>query len=58
MDTLRELQRFSFWQSAWQHVTVAVLAIAVTVACVWWYVPSMTQITALRAETCWSAAGD
>jgi hypothetical protein len=24
--------------------------VAVTVACVWWYVPSMTQITALRAE--------
>jgi len=47
---LRELQRFSFWQSAWQHVTIAVLAMAVTVACVWWYVPSMRQITALRAE--------
>lgn len=49
-DALRELQRFAFWQSAWQHVTIAVLAMAVTVACVWWYVPSMTQITALRAE--------
>jgi len=47
---LRELQRFSFWQSAWQHLTIAVLAMAVTVACVWWYVPSMRQITALRAE--------
>jgi hypothetical protein len=47
---LRELQRFAFWQSAWQHVTIAGLAMAVTVACVWWYVPSMTQITALRAE--------
>jgi hypothetical protein len=47
---LRELQRFSFRQSAWQHLTSAVLAMAVTVAAVWWYVPSMTQITALRAE--------
>jgi hypothetical protein len=47
---LRELQRFAFWQSAWQHLTIAVLAMAVTVACVWGYVPSMKQITALRAE--------
>jgi hypothetical protein len=47
---LRELQRFAFWQSAWQHVTIAVLAMAVTVACVWWYVPSMKEITALRTE--------
>jgi hypothetical protein len=47
---LRELQRFSFRQSAWQHLTIAVLAMAVTVAAVWWYVPSMTHITALRAE--------
>jgi len=50
VDALRELQRFSFWQSAWQHVTIAMLAMAVTVACVWWYVPSMKEITALRAE--------
>lgn len=49
-DALRELQRFSFWQSAWQHMTIAVLAMAVTVTVVWWYVPSMKEITALRAE--------
>jgi DNA repair exonuclease SbcCD ATPase subunit len=50
VGALRALQRFSFWQSAWQHVTIAALAMAVTVACVWGYVPSLSEITALRAE--------
>jgi len=46
---LQELQGFSFGQSAWQH-RIAVPEMAVTVACVWWSVPSMRQLTALRAQ--------
>jgi len=44
------LQRFSVWRAAWQHAVVAVAAILVTLAGIWWYVPSASEMTALRAE--------
>src|SRR5208282_771619 len=49
-ETLIDLQRLSLWRAAWQHIMVAFVAIAVTLVAVWWYVPSVAQMTALRAE--------
>jgi hypothetical protein len=49
-ETLIDLQKLSLWRAAWQHVMVAFVAIAVTLIAVWWYVPSVAQMTALRAE--------
>ena len=48
--TLEGLQRFSLWRAAWQHAIVAVVAILVTLVAVWWYVPSVPDMAALRAE--------
>lgn len=48
--TLVHLQRFSLWRAAWQHVLVAVVAIGIALVAVGWYVPALSQITALRAE--------
>jgi len=49
-ETLIDLQKLSLWRAAWQHIMVAFVAIAVTLVAVWWYVPSVAQMTALRAE--------
>jgi hypothetical protein len=48
--TLVGLQRFSVWRAAWQHAIVAAVAILVTLAGIWWYVPSASEMAALRAE--------
>jgi hypothetical protein len=48
--TLKQLQRFSLWQTSLRHLMVAIAAIAVTLIAVWWYVPTVVQMTALRAE--------
>ncbi|MGA7539546.1 MAG: hypothetical protein WBW93_12360 [Steroidobacteraceae bacterium] len=45
-----DLQRLSLWRAAWQHVMVALVAIVVTLVAVWWYVPSVNDMQALRAE--------
>jgi hypothetical protein len=45
-----DLQRLSLMRAAWQHVWVALVAIAITVLAVWWYVPSVSEMTALQAE--------
>ena len=47
---LGDLQRFSVWRAAWQHLMVAIMAIAVTLLAVWWYVPSVSEMNQLRAE--------
>lgn len=47
---LNKIQRASLWRAALQHVVVALTAIAVTLLAVWWYVPSLSEITARRAE--------
>jgi len=48
--TLKQLQWFSLWQTSLPHLMVALAAIAVTLIAVWWYVPTVAQMTALRAE--------
>ncbi len=48
--TLKALQRFSLWQISLRHLMVALAAIAVTLLAVWWYVPTVEQMTALRTE--------
>jgi hypothetical protein len=45
-----ELRRFSLWRAAWQHVMVALAAIAVTLLAVWVYVPSISDMNELRAQ--------
>lgn len=45
-----DLQRLSLWRAAWQHAVVALVAIVVTLVAVSWYVPSMSDMQALRAE--------
>jgi hypothetical protein len=45
-----DLQRLSLMRAAWQHVWVALVAIGITVLVVWWYVPSVSEMAALRAE--------
>jgi hypothetical protein len=47
---VRDLQRLSLWRAAWQHVWVALVAIAVTLIAVWWYVPRVSEMKDLRAE--------
>jgi hypothetical protein len=49
-SVVADLQRLSLWRAAWQHVWVALVAIAITVLAVWWYVPSVSEMTALRSE--------
>ncbi len=48
--TLKQPQRFSLWHTSLRHLMVAIAAIAVTLLAVWWYVPTVAQMTALRAE--------
>lgn len=45
-----DLQRLSLARAAWQHVMVALVAIVVTLVAVRWYVPSVSEMQALRAE--------
>lgn len=45
-----DLQRLSLWRAAWQHAMVALVAIVVTLIAVSWYVPSVTDMQALRTE--------
>ena len=45
-----ELRRFSLWRAAWQHAMVALVAIVVTLLAVWAYVPSVSDLNALRAQ--------
>lgn len=45
-----DLQRLSLWRAAWQHAMVALVAIIVTLVAVRWYVPSVSDMQALRAE--------
>lgn len=45
-----ELQRLSLWRAAWQHAMVALVAIVVTLVAVSWYVPSVSDMQALRTE--------
>lgn len=49
-QTLVDIQRFSLWRAAWQHVMVAAVAILVTLLAVWWYVPAAAEIAERRAE--------
>ena len=45
-----DLQGLSLWRAAWQHVMVALVAILITLLAVWWYVPSVSEMSAFRAE--------
>ena len=54
-QAMQKLRRLTLWQSAWRHVTTALCAMAITVLAVWWYVPTVGEMSALRAER--SAAG-
>jgi hypothetical protein len=45
-----DLQRFSLWRAAWQHVIVSVVTIAIALLAVRWYVPQPDEMKALRAE--------
>ena len=45
-----DLQRFSLRRAAWQHAMVALVAIVITLVAVRWYVPSVSDMQALRAE--------
>ena len=45
-----DLQRLSLARAAWQHAWVALVAIAITLLAVWWYVPSVGDMQALRTE--------
>ena len=47
---MQKLRRLTLWQSAWRHVTTALCAMAITVLAVWWYVPTVGEMSALRAE--------
>ena len=51
-----DLQRLSLWRAAWQHVMVALVAIVITLVAVSWYVPSVGDMQALRAEKAQLAA--
>ncbi|MEO7205663.1 MAG: hypothetical protein ABI145_02485 [Steroidobacteraceae bacterium] len=48
--TLVDIQRISLWRATWQHVMVAVVAIAITLLAVWWYVPPLSEISRLQTE--------
>jgi hypothetical protein len=45
-----DLQRLSLWRAAWQHVMVALVAIVITLLAVRWYVPSVSDMQALRVK--------
>ena len=45
-----DLQRLSLWRAAWQHAMVALVAIVITLVAVSWYVPSVSDMQALRTE--------
>lgn len=47
---LADLQRFSLWRASLQHLVVAVVAMAITLLAVWWYVPPLSEIAVRRAE--------
>jgi hypothetical protein len=47
---LTDLQGLSLWRASLQHLAVAVVAMAVALLGVWWYVPSQSDIAARRAE--------
>ena len=49
-QAMQKLRRLTLWQSAWRHVTTALCAIAITVLAVWWYVPTVGEMSALRSE--------
>jgi hypothetical protein len=49
-QAMHRIRRLTLWQSAWQHLWMALVAIAITLLAVWWYVPSVTEMNALRAE--------
>jgi hypothetical protein len=49
-QAMQQLRRLTLWQSAWRHVTTALCAMAITVLAVWWYVPTVGEISALRSE--------
>lgn len=51
-----DLQRLSLWRAAWQHAMVALVAIVVTLVAVSWYVPSVSDMQALRAQKAQLAA--
>ncbi len=48
-QALIDIQRLSLWRAAWQHAMVAVVAMAIALLAVWWYVPPLSEITARRA---------
>jgi hypothetical protein len=47
---LIDLQGLSLWRASLQHLAVAVVAMVIALLGVWWYVPSMSDIAARRAE--------
>ena len=49
-QTLVDLQRRSLWRASLQRAIVALIAFAITVLAVWWYVPAKDEIAALRNE--------
>jgi hypothetical protein len=49
-EALIDIQRLSLWRAAWQHALVALVAMAIALLAVWWYVPPLSEITARRAE--------
>jgi hypothetical protein len=49
-NVLTDLQGLSLWRAALQHLAVAVVAMAIALLGVWWYVPSQSDIAARRAE--------
>jgi hypothetical protein len=49
-QAMQKLRRLTLWQSAWRHVTTALCAIPITLVAVWWYVPTVGEMSALRSE--------
>ncbi len=49
-STLAQVRKYSLWRGALQHFMVALAAITVTLLAVAWYVPTMSEMTQLRAE--------
>jgi hypothetical protein len=47
---LRGLQKLTWWRSALLHFATALAAIVITLVAVRWYVPSVSQMEALRAQ--------
>jgi len=48
-NVLTDLQGLSLWRASLQHLAVAVVAMAIALLGVWWYVPSQSDIAARRA---------